>query len=88
MTCIDTTSVYGGIKMKSQELTFLIFKKVVFFVLKFNIVPTLCDNFLFNNYVGQILQFNLMNLAFMPGSVVLLFYRILKRGSGFLCPFY
>ena len=53
MICIDTTLVYGVIKMKSQELTFLIFKKVVFFVLKINIVPTLCDNFLFNNYVPR-----------------------------------
>ena len=85
MICIDTTSVYGGIKLKSQELTFLIFKKVVFFVLKFYIVPTLCDIILFNNYVGQTLQFNLMNLAFMPGSAVLLFYRILKRGSVDFC---
>ena len=66
--------------MKCQELTFLIFKKVVFFFLKFYIVPTLCDNFSFNNNVGQTLQFNLMNLAFMPVSAVLLFYRILKHG--------
>ena len=67
MICVDTISVFGGNKMKSQELTFLIFKKVEFFFLKFYIVPTLCDNFSFNNYAGQTLQFNLMNLAFMQG---------------------
>ena len=71
--------------MKCQELTFLIFKKVVFFFLKFYIVPTLCDNFSFNNNVGQTLQFNLMNLTFMPGSAVLLFYRILKHGFVDFC---
>ena len=81
MICVDTTSVFGEIKTKSLELTFLIFQKVVFFFLKFYIVPTLCDKFSFNTYVGQTLQFNLMNLAFMPGSAVLLFYRILKHGS-------
>ena len=85
MICVDTTSVSGGIKMKSHELTFLIFKKVVIFFLKVYIVPTLCDTFSFNNYIGQTLQFNLMNLAFMPGSAVLLFYRILKRSSVDFC---
>ena len=58
---------------------------MVFFFLKFYIVPTLCDNFSLNNYEGQTLQFNLMNLAFMPGSAVLLFYCILKRGSVDFC---
>ena len=53
----------------------------MFFFLKIYNVPTLCGNFPFNNYVGQSLRFNLMNLASMPGSAVLLFYRILKRGS-------
>ena len=85
MICLDTISVFGGIKMKSQELKFLIFKKVVFFFFKFYIVPTLCDTFSFNNYVGQTLQFDLMNLAFMPGSAVLLFYRILQHGSLDFC---
>ena len=85
MICVDTTSVFGGIKTNSLELTFLIFKKVVFFFLKFYIVPTLCDKFSFN--VGRTLQFNLMNLAFMPGSAVLLFYRILKHGSVDFCVF-
>ena len=84
MICVDTTSVFGGIKTKSLELTFLIFKKSGVFLLKFNIVPTLCDKFSFNTYVGQTLQFNLMNLAFMPGSAVLLFYRILKHGCLYL----
>ena len=65
--------------MKSQELKFLIFKKVVIFFLKFYIVPMLCDNVSFNNYVGQTLQFNLMfNFAFMPGSAVLPVRRITK----------
>ena len=47
MICVDTTSVFGGIKTKSLELTFLIFKKSGAFLLKFNIVPTLCDKFSF-----------------------------------------
>ena len=63
------------------------FQKVVFFFLKFYIVPTLCNNFSLNNYLGQTLQFNLMNLAFMPGSAVLPFYRILKHGSVDFCVF-
>ena len=58
---------------------------MVFFFLKFYIVPTLCDKISFNNYVGQTLQSNLMNLAFMAGSAVLLFYRILKHGSVDFC---
>ena len=58
MICVDTTSVFGGIKTKSLELTFLIFKKSGVFLLKFNIVPTLCDKLSFNTYVGQTLQFN------------------------------
>ena len=86
--CVDTTSMFGGLKTNSQELTFIIFKKVVFCFLKIYIVPTLCDNFSFNIYIGQTLQFNLMNLAFMPGSAILLFYLILKHGSvDFLCPY-
>ena len=85
MICVDTTSVFRVIKMKSQELIFLIFKKVVFFFLKFYNVPKLCDNFLFNNYVGQTLLFNLMYLAFMPGSAVLPFNHILKHGSVDFC---
>ena len=65
MIWVDTTSVFSGIKMKSQELTFLIFKKVVFFFLKFYIVQTLCDKISLNNNVGQTLQFNLVNLAYI-----------------------
>ena len=66
MICVDTISLFVGIiRMKSQELTFLIFKKLVFFFLKFYIVQMLCNNFSFNNYTGQTLQFNLMNFAFM-----------------------
>ena len=86
MICVDTTSVFGGIKTKSLELTFLIFKKSGVFLLKFNIVPTLCDKFSFNTYVGQTLQFNLMILAFMPGSAVFLFLSHFKTWfCGFLC---
>ena len=54
MIFVDTTSVFGGIKMISHELTFLIFKKVVFFFSKFYIVPTLCDNFSFDNYTDKL----------------------------------
>ena len=63
------------------------FLKSGLFLFKFNIVPTLCNKFSFNTYIGQTLQFNLMNLTFMPGSAVLLFYRILKHGSVDFCVF-
>ena len=54
---------------------------MLYFILKFHTVPTLCGNLFFNDYVGHALKINLSSPILVPVGAVLLFIAFKKRSS-------
>ena len=68
--------------MKRSDLIFYHQQEVLYFILKFHTVPTLCSKSNFNDYVGHALWFNLNSTILVPVSAVLLiiaFFRMIRK---------
>ena len=66
--------------MKRARLVFSEFQEVLYFILKFHTVLTLCGKYNFHDYIGHVLWFNLSSTALVPVGAVLLFIARKTKG--------